>query len=51
MERLEEIKQIYKDLDINDSGYGNNMPDNELKTNFPTRFKNIDITTTCLLAK
>ena len=38
MERLKEIKRIYKDLNINDSGHSNNMPDNELKTNFLTGF-------------
>lgn len=50
MERLEEIERIYGGLNIDDS-YGNTMPDNELKTNFPTRFKDIDITISCFWAK
>jgi len=49
--QIEEIEKIYDDLGIK-YNYGNTRPPiNDLKTNFPTRFKNINITANSVLTK
>ena len=51
MERAKEVEKLYTELGIIENSEGNGFPSNDLKTDFPTRFKNISVTTTCVLSE